>query len=239
MSSQELFLRLLTAVLVGGAIGYEREKKNCPAGLRTHILVCIGSAVISMITVFSQESVINLTANNPSLSSVVRIDVARFGAQVISGVGFLGAGTIIHQKGSIKGLTTAASLWVVSCIGLAVGFGYYRLILVSTLFVVVVLFSMKKLEDKLLNKYTKLNLSLSLINHQNAISSLTEYFEARNIKIKHIGFIDDNGFSISSPSNENIERNIAISLMVPSYIKPLHLVKDIAKIDNIKSVTIQ
>ena len=106
--------RIVLAILVGGVIGIERGRKNRPAGLRTYILVCLGSALVMMTNQFVYDEF--------GVSDPVRL-----GAQVISGIGFLGAGTIVlNGKSQIKGLTTAASLWTAACIGLAIGIGYYE-----------------------------------------------------------------------------------------------------------------
>lgn len=148
----EILIRLSLAILVGGLIGYEREHKNMPAGFRTHIMVCVGAAIISMIEVSSVNQSISMIKETPSLANVLKVDMGRLGAQVITGIGFLGAGTIIHEKGSVKGLTTAASIWVVACIGLGVGMGYYFLAIASTIGVYLVLFLLKKVEDKISNK---------------------------------------------------------------------------------------
>lgn len=110
LNNFEILIRLLLSSVIGGAIGTEREVSNRPAGLRTHILVSVGSSLIMMVSIygFSGEG-----------------DPSRLAAQVVSGIGFLGAGTIIRTGNDIKGLTTAASLWVCSGIGLAIGAGYY------------------------------------------------------------------------------------------------------------------
>lgn len=144
MEYYEIVIRLILAIIVGGVIGYEREFKNRPAGFRTHILVCVGAAVISMIQVLSIEDTKCIILANPKMANIIKVDIGRLGAQVISGVGFLGAGTIIHERGSVKGLTTAATIWAVACIGLAVGMGYYFLSVVSVLSVYGVLVVMKK-----------------------------------------------------------------------------------------------
>ena len=116
LNTVSVTLRMVLAVLVGAVIGLERSAKNRPAGFRTHILVCMGAAVASMTGLF-----LFLVLKLPT-------DVSRLGAQVISGLGFIGAGTIVvTKKMSIKGLTTAAGLWTTGIIGLAIGAGYYEL----------------------------------------------------------------------------------------------------------------
>src|SRR5690606_40468539 len=111
----EGILRIFLAMIMGGFIGIERELVNRPAGFRTHTLVCMGSALVMT----TSQYLFN------TYSDIVNLDPARLGAQVISGIGFLGAGTIMNDGHRVRGLTTAASLWVVACLGLAVGAGYY------------------------------------------------------------------------------------------------------------------
>ena len=114
-----IFIRIMTAMALGGIIGMERGIKNRPAGLRTYTLVCIGSCVVMLVNQYSYQA----TGTG---------DPVRMGAQVVSGIGFLGAGTIIvTSHNQIKGLTTAAGLWASACVGLAVGIGLYEVALVS------------------------------------------------------------------------------------------------------------
>lgn len=127
-------LKLGLAALFGGFIGYEREQSHRPAGFRTHILVAVGSALVMLTSTYIFEM----------YKEQSNIDPARLGAQVISGIGFLGAGTILREGFSVKGLTTAASLWAVSCIGLAVGVGYYEGAIVATIVIYITLNMLKK-----------------------------------------------------------------------------------------------
>lgn len=138
MSFADVGLRLLVAALLSGLIGYERERKGRAAGLRTHILVGIGSALI-MLTGLHLFEVFEGRAE---------LDPTRLGAQVVSGIGFLGAGTIFRAKASIRGLTTAASLWTVAGVGLAAGSGFYAGAIITTGIVLIVLFALTKLEPR-------------------------------------------------------------------------------------------
>lgn len=133
--SFEALLRLTLAGVFGGFIGFEREHSHRPAGFRTHILVAVGSTLV-MLT----SSYIFL-----EYQAFTNVDPARLGAQVISGIGFLGAGTILREGFSVKGLTTAASLWAVSCIGLAVGIGYYEGAFIATIFIYITLNFLKRI----------------------------------------------------------------------------------------------
>ena len=114
--------RLALAVVLGGLIGLERETEGKPAGMRTHALVCLGSALFMLISIRSPEF----------FPGAKTVDPGRIAAGVVTGIGFLGAGTILRASGSVKGLTTAASIWAVAAIGLAVGVGYYITAVVAT-----------------------------------------------------------------------------------------------------------
>src|SRR5210317_116710 len=116
----EMILKLLLSALLGGLIGLEKELHARAAGLRTHILVAMGSTLIMMVSQYMFSLYQDQTA-----STVVRLDPARIAAMTITGIGFLGAGTIIQSKEIIRGLTTAACLWVIAAVGLSVGCGFY------------------------------------------------------------------------------------------------------------------
>ena len=139
----EVLLRLLCAMFIGAVIGTERELTHRPAGMRTHMLVALGSCVV-MITsqmIFHQYRAFGATP-----------DPARLSAQVITGVGFLGAGTILKEGPSIKGLTTAASVWAVACLGIAVGGGYYALGIIGTVGMIIILVLFEWLQEKLMHE---------------------------------------------------------------------------------------
>lgn len=140
LSISEIIIRLLLSLVFSGLIGLEREKNNSGAGLKTHILVSLGATVIAMIQV---DAIALVSSINPKLN--IRVDVVRLIAQVVSGIGFLGAGTIIVTKTSILGLTTAASVWCVSGIGLALGMGFYEISIAASLLIVLVLIVFKRI----------------------------------------------------------------------------------------------
>lgn len=130
-----IFIRLSSIFIISGLIGYDREYKNRPAGIRTHILVGLGASIVALTQLAINEASILQIMGSEVLQNVIKIDNSRLVAQVISGIGFLGAGTIIVNKGSVTGLTTAASLWTVATLGLAFGFGFFKLGLLSSFFV--------------------------------------------------------------------------------------------------------
>ncbi|NLZ47476.1 MAG: MgtC/SapB family protein [Clostridiales bacterium] len=188
MNILEVSMRLLLAVIIGGLIGYERELNNRAAGFRTHILVCVGAAVTALIQVYAFEQVKITILDNPSLQGVVSADMLRLSAQVISGVGFLGAGTIIYEKGSVKGLTTAASLWVVSIIGLATGYGYYTLSIASFVCVFIVVVVLKNFEHKFIGKTRREKLEIVFDKKLQPILEVDKLLKEMGIRIKSIEY---------------------------------------------------
>lgn len=156
LTMEGILLRILTAIILGGMIGRERGMKNRPAGLRTYMLVCLGSCVVMII-------------NQYAFQVYDTGDPVRLGAQVVSGIGFLGAGTIIvTSHNQIKGLTTAAGLWASACLGLAVGIGLYEVALPAGLSVYVVLTVLHNWDFRMRNRtrivdlYVELNKSFTL-----------------------------------------------------------------------------
>lgn len=138
----EIALRLICAMFIGIVIGLEREYTHRPAGLRTHILVVLGACVVSITGQLLFHYAISLGATP---------DPARLSAQVIAGVGFLGAGTIMKEGTSVKGLTTAASVWSVACLGIAAGFGYYVLALLGMVFIFITLTVLETLQRRFIH----------------------------------------------------------------------------------------
>ena len=152
MSILEICARIALAMTIGGIIGWERENSNRPAGLRTHMLVAIGAAVVMMMGEISLEKYSNITTMDPT----------RLGAQVISGIGFLGAGTIMREGLTVKGLTTAASLWAVACLGLAAGGGFYEPAILGTIAIIITLTIFDYLEKKF-RKVKRKGLSIDMV----------------------------------------------------------------------------
>jgi putative Mg2+ transporter-C (MgtC) family protein len=137
LSWPEALLRVVIAAVLGGAVGLERELRDREAGFRTHMLVSIGSALFTIVSAYAfRDFLVNGGA-------VVRADPTRIAAQIVTGIGFLGAGAIIRQGLSIRGLTTAATLWVVAAIGMAVGAGYYGGAVITTAVVLISLWPLR------------------------------------------------------------------------------------------------
>ena len=145
-----IVLRILAAVIIGGILGLERGMKNRPAGLRTYMLVCVGACVIMLTNQYIYQS---FGAGDP----------VRMGAQVVSGIGFLGAGTIIvTRRNQIKGLTTAAGLWSAAGVGLALGIGFYEAAIMGTVAVFVVITLLQKMDNRLHRKSRQLEAYIEL-----------------------------------------------------------------------------
>ena len=137
LSSGEVVLRVVLAAVLGGAIGAEREIREREAGLRTHLLVSVGAALFTLVSAYGWQDFAF------SAQTGITLDPTRISAQIVTGIGFLGAGAIIRQGLSIRGLTTAATLWVVAAIGLASGAGYYWAALVTTALVLLTLWPLR------------------------------------------------------------------------------------------------
>lgn len=142
MSDSQIILRLIISALLSGCIGLERQIHRRAAGLRTHILVSVGSTLIMLTSIY----IFDIYKDN------VPLDPARIAAGVITGIGFLGAGTIIRYGEEVRGLTTAASLWVAAALGLAVGCGFYIAAFATTILVLLVLLLLRRIESKVLGK---------------------------------------------------------------------------------------
>ena len=172
-----IVIRLLAAALLSGLIGIEREAKQQPAGLRTHLLVGTGSCLMMILSVTGFDAFLDRG------SDAIRFDPARIPSYVISGIGFLGAGTIIVHRGSVKGLTTAASIWVASGLGLVVGIGMYFVAVLTTVIVLIALSILGKLEAKYLPSHTQKEISLVAEDREDIFSSIHRLFEESNMVI--------------------------------------------------------
>lgn len=169
-----IIVRMVLALLCGGIIGYDREKKGRPAGFRTHILVCIGSSLV-MITSQYVISVLKMGT-----------DPTRMGAQVISGIGFLGAGTIlITPKQHVKGLTTAAGLWACASMGLAIGIGFYEGAILGCIFILASMKILQGFESKLLLKSDIVEIYIE-VTQVEGIGKMIGFLKENQISIIHM-----------------------------------------------------
>ncbi|MDU5107971.1 MgtC/SapB family protein [Clostridium sp.] len=188
LTIKDIIIRILMALIIGGLIGYERELKNRAAGFRTHILVCLGATIVSLLQIEIGNQAIAMLKSNENLYQVINIDYGRLGAQVITGVGFIGAGAIIHNRGNIKGLTTAATLWIVACLGLAIGMGGYYISIFSTIIIFITLVFLKRIENKFIfkNKFEKFE--VEYFKEDKIEKEIEEFLEKKKIIIKKIEY---------------------------------------------------
>lgn len=203
-----VFLRLLLATICGGAIGIEREFKRRPAGFRTHILICLGAA---MTTLTSQY--LFLVMKYPT-------DIARLGAQVIAGIGFIGAGTIIVTKRQrVKGLTTAAGLWTSAIVGLAMGGGFYEAALLTTALILIAELIFSRLEYYILSTSPEVNLYVEYSNHE-ALDSLLKLLRKSNVSILNMELT-------RSLESEGKNSCVIFSLRLGKRLRPLELIESL------------
>lgn len=180
-------LRLFLAAFLGGLIGLERESENKAAGLKTHTLVALGSCLIMLTSIEIFENIGHGTLGDP----------ARIAAQVVSGIGFLGAGTIMRSGFGIKGLTTAASLWIVAAIGLAVGLGSYFASVITTVIVFLVLLLMPRFENKVKFSSRKLKtIEIEMRDKPGQLGVVTSVLGEFNIDIRKVEMVDAQDNSI-------------------------------------------
>ena len=221
ISEWELLLRLTLACILGGVIGYERQSRRKSAGLRTNVLVCLGSCLIM---VLSEALYLNVEGRTNA-------DPARLAAQVVSGIGFLGAGAIMKEGLTVTGLTTAACLWVVAGVGLAVGAGYYSGALFTTALVFATLGTLSRIDEWVMHEK-----NLSLIIHT----------EDRPGQLMHISScLDDlqlniRGVKVKADEDENGDGLLYIELEIYNHrsLKSIIVVDALKRIDGIISVNV-
>ena len=221
----ELVIRVFFAVVIGAVVGAEREHKNRPAGLRTHVLVCLGACTIALIECLYVNSL------GENTNGHVTYNFGRLCAQVISGIGFLGAGTIFTSQRKIAGLTTAASLWNIACLGLASGYGYYLAAAFCCVLVMMTLVVMQKVIR--VNAIKRVEVQFT--NRAETIAFINEIFQTYNVKVLDLDFhvINADGadnedaktytniYSLKLPSNMNYADLINI-LSAFHYIQTVH-----------------
>jgi len=191
ISSTEILIRLTLASFFGAIIGLERERKDWTAGLRTHMIVCVGSALFMLVSSYGFSDVLK--------NKDVVLDPSRVAAQVVSGIGFIGAGTIMFLKqGIVRGLTTASGLWTVAAIGLASGGGMYFAAVAATVLALIILWGLKPLEKKYLGKFKHKSIKIITETREKSTDVINKVFQNPDLEI--VSFLLnqlDNGFEIS------------------------------------------
>lgn len=184
METKVIIFRVILSLVLSTIIGFERERNKSNAGIRTHAIVGISATIIALIQMSIVFDTLELSINNPLSPDVVRSDPARLIAQVVSGVGFLGAGTIIVTKRNISGLTTAASIWFVASLGLAIGMGYYTIAISGFIAV----FSILLVTKHLLRIPVPRRLIIKFIGSEETQDDIHDIFSGLNLDEKVIKF---------------------------------------------------
>jgi len=188
-------IRLSLAAIIGGIIGYERGTHNHPAGIRTHMLICVGAAL----AMISNQFVF--------YSFNTAVDPTRMGAQVISGIGFLGAGTIINGKNRVRGLTTAAGVWTSACIGLAAGLGFYQGAIASGVIAIIIITLVARISEGTLTRIKTLSMYVDCENIESYKAMVAELEEAK-FRVAHV-----------EVNKIRMERTVNVSLVIKLRMK--------------------
>lgn len=213
ISTVEILIRLVVAAVCGSVIGYQREITERPAGFRTHVLVCTGSALIMMVSIYP-------------FGDTPRVDPTRIAAQVVTGIGFLGAGTIIRQGSIVRGLTTAASLWTISGVGLAVGAGFYSAALLTTVLVLVVLSGFKIVETRIIGTKGARTILVRSEDRPGMLGKIGSALGHMNVNIRNIEMtLEEGGLA-----------QVRLGLELPRALSHPTVIERLMQIEGLKSV---
>lgn len=194
-SNMELFLRILISVICGGIIGIERTKRQKEAGIRTHIIVAMGSTLIMIVSKYGCLDIFTTYGIN--------VDSTRIASNIVTGIGFLGAGVIFVRGASIKGLTTAAGIWTTAGVGMAIGTGMYAIGIFSTIVITIIQFVLHKWNLSVSDAHSTHEITVTFESSTEAQKSLLEYLEGNEI------FVQDFGIT---KSNENNTTTLKLSV---------------------------
>lgn len=221
ISWQEVLCRLVLASFLGAMVGIERQRKDWAAGMRTHMMVCLGSSLIMIVSAFGFSDILG----TPNVS----LDPSRVAAQVVSGIGFIGAGTILFlQQKIIRGLTTAAGLWTVAAIGLAVGGGMYFAAFITTAFAIIILWVIQPLERKIFGKFKLKYVTVTIYDREKSSGIVNKIFQDYSLDIE--------SFSLDRADNE-YEYVISFKFRTLNAETLAKLVSDLQADPSVKEIT--
>lgn len=220
VSEWELLLRLVLSCILGGMIGYERQSRNKSAGLRTNVIVCLGSCLIMVLSQAIYQNVEGKTNADP----------ARLAAQVVSGIGFLGAGAIMKEGLTVTGLTTAACLWVVAGVGLAVGAGFYSGALFTAALVFITLGTLSRLDDWVKHD-ENLAILIQTVDEPGQLMHINQCLEDLQLKIK--------GVKIKADEAEDEGIYLELFVFNKRGLKSIFIIDALKQIEGVVSVTIE
>ena len=223
----DALLRISIAAICGGAIGLERGIKHRPAGFRTHMIVCMGAALTMVLSAYLCAMLSGVWSIG--LTDLTKTDVSRFGAQVINGIGFLGAGTIIVTgRQQVKGLTTAAGLWASACMGLAIGAGFYEAAICGCVFILLTVIVFSKLEKFIMSHSRNINIYVEFEDNDDVIKIISKLKEI-NVRIFDV--------EAEKARNSDVGRpNAIFSLILPKKTPHTVIFAALSTIDSIRSV---
>ncbi len=219
LPTEQIIFRLVLAVVLGCIVGLERERLDWAAGLRTHMMVCLGSALFMIVSSFGFMDILN--------HSNVSLDPSRVAAQVVSGIGFLGAGTIMFRRDVILGLTTASSLWAIAAVGLAVGGGMYVAAFSATVLILIILAAVKPIERRIFHNHRPPSLKL-VIERDASLFDIEAAVETANIRLKHI--------LVQHGENPD-EHHVEVVLSQTPQNKLLPLVEELRQLPGVREVS--
>lgn len=220
MSPEEFALRIVLAAVLGALVGLDRELSDQPAGLRTHILVSLGAALFTMVGAYGVEGEIGVTNG-------IRFDPTRVAAQVVTGIGFLGAGAILRRGMNVRGLTTAAGLWVTAAIGTAVGLGFYYGASVTTIVSVVALFGLKRLERRLLRRLKPGRYEFVIdADPALSINDLNSMFDVHEGRVQEM----------KMETQESGHRHFVVHVRLPAKLMPQQMQEYLLEMDGVSNV---
>lgn len=226
ISIYEIIFRVVLSIFCGGIISIEHHRKNGPTGMRTHIhaLVCLGAAIIALTQFTIAQNEASVVQSIPSMASAISIDESRLIAQIVSGIGFLGAGAIIVTKKQVIGLTTAASIWIAGGIGMAVGMGFYTIAIIGTVASVITQF----LIHKFLNVNTIQALEIRYTNREDSRESIDQFFKSKNIYAQLVNFeilFDQNCDIYSETYNISLPKGMDYTEVVSELSRQQNIIK--------------
>lgn len=211
--------KLLLSMVLGSAVGYQRKVRGQSAGLRTFSLISMGAALAMILSIYVPQEYLGLKNGDPG----------RIAAQVVTGIGFLGAGAIIQMKGSVKGLTTAASIWMVATIGMAVGVGMYWISLVATLLILVVLAWLEQVERRINIGSDSMVIRVRLGIILEDIEPYRQVLNDCHVQLTH--YYVDYDF-------ENNTTHLNLSVLIPEKVDHMYLFKQLTPLFPTKSITL-
>jgi len=220
ISVESTIFKLILSLIAGGLVGLNRERHKQPAGFRTHILICLGSTLLMVLSIYIPQTYFDFKNGDPG----------RIAAQVVTGIGFLGAGAIIRLGTNVRGLTTAASIWLISAIGLSIGAGLYIISLVVVVFALFTLVILERAERKLMPQLSLKTIALEFNSDNFPESKIKEILKKKNIHL--------NDMNVSIYNNGTNHTEFKMIVKVPENIRMSELLTLFNSLDKIKAVKI-